>query len=67
MAIDADFVQMLACPACRGELVLQGDDRLHCGACHRTYPVRDDIPILLLDAATVEAPEATSDRPTPAS
>lgn len=69
MAIDAEFVQMLACPACRGELVLRGEDRLHCGACHRTYPVRDDIPILLLDEATLEAPGAgaASDTPQPTS
>jgi len=63
MAIDAEFVQMLACPACRGELVLRGEDRLYCGACHRSYPVRDDIPILLLDEATLETakPGAASD------
>jgi hypothetical protein len=54
MAIDAEFVQMLACPACRGELALRGEDRLVCAGCRRSYPVRDDIPILLLDEAIVE-------------
>lgn len=58
MAIDAEFVQMLACPACRGELVLRGEDRLSCAACRRSYPVRDDIPILLLDEAIVEPVKA---------
>lgn len=69
MAIDAEFVQMLACPACRGELVLRGEDRLFCAACHRSYPVRDDIPILLLDEATLEQPKAgaASDTGIPAS
>jgi len=56
MAIDADFLKMLACPACKSELILRGDDRLFCAQCRRSYPVRDDIPILLLDEATVEAP-----------
>lgn len=54
MPIDADFLAILACPACRSELVLRGDDRLYCAACRRSYPVRDDIPILLLDEAIVE-------------
>jgi hypothetical protein len=58
MPIDAEFLQMLACPACRGELIIRGDDRLYCAACHRSYPVRDDIPILLLEEAIVEKGEA---------
>ena len=41
-------------PACKGELVLREDSRLYCAACRRSYPVRDDIPILLLDEAIVE-------------
>jgi uncharacterized protein YbaR (Trm112 family) len=59
MPIDADFLENLACPACRKELVLRGDERLYCGACRRSFPVRDDIPILLLDEARVE--EAAAD------
>lgn len=58
MPIDAEFLQMLACPACRGELIIRGDDRLYCAACHRSYPVRDDIPIMLLDEAIVEKADA---------
>ncbi len=54
MAIDAEFLQILACPACKSGLVLKGDDRLFCAACRRSYPVRDDIPVLLLDEATME-------------
>jgi uncharacterized protein YbaR (Trm112 family) len=54
MPIDADFLGMLACPACRKELALLGDERLYCAACRRSFPVRDDIPILLLDEARIE-------------
>ncbi len=54
MAIDAEFLQILACPACKSELVLKGDERLFCAACRRSYPVRDDIPVLLLDEAMME-------------
>ena len=38
---------LLACPACRGELRERGD-RLACAACGRDYPVRDGVPYLLL-------------------
>jgi uncharacterized protein YbaR (Trm112 family) len=58
MPIDAEFLRILACPACKGELVLRGDDRLFCAACRRSYPVRDDIPVLLLDEATIEEERA---------
>ena len=54
MPLDAEFLSILACPACKTELVLQGDDRLLCTTCRRSYPVRDDIPILLLEEATKE-------------
>ena len=61
MAIDAEFLQILACPACKNELVLMGDDRLFCAACRRSYPVRDDIPVLLLDEATMETDSTGAD------
>ena len=54
MPIDADFLDKLACPACRKELAQLGNERLYCAACHRSFPVRDDIPILLLDEARIE-------------
>ena len=61
MPIDAEFLEILACPACKGELVLRGEDRLYCAACRRSYPVRDEIPILLLDEAIVEDETAGAD------
>lgn len=54
MPLDAEFLRILACPACKTELVLRGEDRLFCAACRRSYPIRDDIPVLLLDEATIE-------------
>ncbi len=57
MALDPDFLAILVCPACKTGLVMKGDDRLHCAACRRTYPIRDDIPILLIDEAIVEKDE----------
>jgi uncharacterized protein YbaR (Trm112 family) len=57
MPIDAEFLEILACPACKGELCLRGEDRLFCARCRRSYPVREDIPILLLDEAIIEEQE----------
>ena len=27
---------------------------LKCGSCHRVYPIKDDIPVMLIDEATIE-------------
>ena len=50
-----DWIADLVCPACRQPLALgPGEVTLRCAACHRVYPVRDDIPILLVDEAKIE-------------
>ena len=57
MPIDPEFLEMLACPACKTRLALKDGQRLVCSACHRSYPIRDEIPILLIEEATLEEPE----------
>lgn len=54
MNIDADLLEILACPQCRSPL--RADDaaeELVCTneSCALAYPVRDDIPVLLIDEA----------------
>jgi LSD1 subclass zinc finger protein len=50
-----EIIDVLACPACRNPLRLGADhNSLRCEACKRVYPVRDDIPILLVDEARIE-------------
>ena len=53
--IDQELLSILACPRCRAELRLVGADRLVCQAaqqgCGLRYPIRDGIPILLIDEA----------------
>lgn len=53
-----DLLEILVCPACKKPLTLQEDkdhsQSLKCGECRRVYPIRDDIPILLLDEATID-------------
>ncbi len=58
MAITPDFIEILRCPACRARVELKPDGSgLKCVECHRVYPIRDEIPIMLVDEATIEAPE----------
>ncbi len=55
MAIDPELLKILACPSCKTpvEPVKEGAG-LKCLQCSRVYPVRDDIPIMLVDEATIE-------------
>jgi uncharacterized protein len=54
--ISQDLLDILVCPVCKKPMVLkENGESLKCGVCHRVYPIQDDIPILLVDAATIEA------------
>ncbi len=53
--ISKELLDILACPVCKAGLVLR-TDTLKCTACGRVYPIRDDIPILLEEAAKIEQP-----------
>ncbi len=50
MKLDPALLDIIVCPACRGDLVAEGDE-LVCTGCGLAYPVRDDIPVLLVDEA----------------
>jgi len=56
--IDEKLLSILACPACdsRPPVRLE-ENRLVCTECRRAYPIRDGIPIMLVDEATFEAGE----------
>jgi len=52
MAISQDLLEILACPKCKGDIHLnQSGDGLVCQACRLMYPIKDDIPIMLIDEA----------------
>jgi uncharacterized protein len=54
--IAKDLLDDLVCPACRQPLdYRQNPESLKCQQCHRVYLVKDDIPIMLVDEATIEA------------
>lgn len=53
MTIDAELLKILACPACKKPLAYNASpEALDCAACRKRYPVRDGIPVLLVDEAT---------------
>ena len=52
MALSKDFVDILACPQCKGEIELLVDNSgLICRPCRLKYPIREDIPVMLIDEA----------------
>ncbi|HEV3217852.1 MAG TPA: Trm112 family protein [Vicinamibacterales bacterium] len=55
MALDAELLEILACPNCKTPVVLvHNGTGLKCNTCHRVYPIKDDIPVMLIDEATIE-------------
>jgi len=48
--IDKELLEILACPACKDPVVQQGD-RIVCTRCGRRYPIREGIPVMLIDEA----------------
>jgi len=53
--LDEEFLSLLACPVCKTS-VRRDKDRLVCDTCARRYPIRDGIPVMLVEEA--EAPGA---------
>jgi uncharacterized protein YbaR (Trm112 family) len=52
MVISDDLLEMLACPKCKREVELNdAQDGLICQACRLVYPIKDDIPVMLVDEA----------------
>jgi len=52
MGIDKELLEILACPKCKGDIVVHGkEDGLVCKGCKLLYPIRDDIPVMLIDEA----------------
>jgi uncharacterized protein YbaR (Trm112 family) len=53
--ISQELLDILVCPVCKKPLtVKENGESLKCGECKRVYPVRDNIPIMLVDEAVIE-------------
>lgn len=51
--IDEELLRILCCPACKGDVVLK-QNKIVCTRCRKTYPIREGIPILLVEEAEIE-------------
>jgi hypothetical protein len=50
--LDDRLLEILVCPKCKGELEYRREaDTLSCHTCALVYPIRDDIPVMLIDEA----------------
>ena len=55
MAISKDLLEILVCPLCKAPVEMKPDESgLKCVQCKRVYPIRDDIPVMLVDEARIE-------------
>ena len=48
--IDKELLAILACPACQGDVKLK-NEKIVCQACGRKYPIKNGIPVMLVDEA----------------
>ena len=48
--IDKELLSVLACPACHGDIE-EKDNKIVCLKCGRKYPIKDNIPVMLIDEA----------------
>jgi len=52
MPIKKELLDILCCPKCKGDIYLsKSEDGLICDRCSIMYPIKDDIPIMLIDEA----------------
>jgi uncharacterized protein YbaR (Trm112 family) len=55
MAVDPSLLELLVCPKCHKPLAIVHEGTgLKCPECRRVYPIKDDIPVMLIDEATIE-------------
>ena len=53
--MDNHLLEILACPHCKTPVTLvKNGTALKCERCKRVYPIKDDIPVMLIDEATIE-------------
>lgn len=54
MTLDKELLKILVCPKCKGELeykCTQKEENLTCHKCRLVYPVKDGIPVMLIEEA----------------
>lgn len=57
MAVPQELLDILVCPVDKTPVKLIPDQQgLKCPSCNRVYPIRNDIPVMLVDEARIESP-----------
>jgi len=52
------LLELLVCPECKADVKMKDDGSgLKCVSCHRVYPIREDIPVMLVSEAVIEPPD----------
>ena len=55
MAVSKELLDLLVCPECKTPVKLTPDQQgLKCATCRRVYPIREDIPVMLVDEAPID-------------
>jgi len=55
MAVNPELLKILVCPLCKAQVNLtENGQGLKCTECRRVYPIRDDIPVMLISEAKIE-------------
>ena len=58
MTLNQELLDILACPKCKEAVTYrEATAEIVCSACRLSYPVRDEIPVMLIDEATPLADE----------
>jgi uncharacterized protein len=55
MTVQKELLEILVCPQCRTPVKMTADQKgLKCATCRRVFPVRDDIPVMLIEDARID-------------
>jgi uncharacterized protein YbaR (Trm112 family) len=55
MAVAKELLDILVCPLCKTPVKMTSDQKgLKCGTCRRVYPIREDIPVMLVNEAKID-------------
>lgn len=52
MALQKELIDILACPVCKEDIIYdEPNQKIICKKCGRKYPIKDDIPVMLIEEA----------------
>lgn len=49
--LSKEILEIVVCPKCKGKVTLEKNKGLKCEACKLLYPIKDNIPVMLVDEA----------------